>query len=254
MNANIITSIEERILIISVNRPEKLNALSIATLKDFEEAIKEVYENSSVGGAVITGSGDKAFVAGADIEEFQSLTPFAARAYAQNGQRVLALIENCPKPIVAAINGYALGGGCELAASCHMRVLAESAFVGLPEVKLGIIPGFGGTQRLIQLIGKSKATEYMLSGRFIDSKEAQDLGFANYTVPDDKVLQKSKHLLLEILENSSSSISGILTSINSHFRQDGYLTELNQFQTCFAHSDRKEGVDAFLQKRKPNFS
>lgn len=253
---NIITSQNGAVLLITVNRPEKMNALNMLTLSEFEQAMKLAYNNEEIKGIVITGSGEKAFIAGADIKEFADYSKTQGREMVENGQKVLKLVEECPKPVIAAVNGYALGGGCELAMACHLRVGSENAKFGQPEVKLGIIPGYGGTQRLLQLIGKSKAMELLLTGNIIDATEAKNLGMLNYIVPIESLILKSIELLTKIINNSSIAVKGIINTTNAFYdyKTDGFNTEIQEFEKCFGSIDFIEGTNAFISKREPNFN
>lgn len=253
---NLFTLLEGNILIITINRESRLNALNKQTIIELEDVIKNAQTQVDVRAMIITGAGNKAFVSGADIKEFIGLSDAEGRALATFGQNAFNSIEKSIKPILAAVNGYALGGGCELAMACHLRIASDKAIFGQPEVKLGIIAGYGGTQRLIHYIGKAKAMELHMTGRNIDSKEALNLGLVNYVVPHDQLLIKSKELLNEIIINSPKSIEGIIKSINSYFESSnsGFENEIEEFGKCFLTNDSKEGVSAFLEKRKPNFT
>ncbi len=253
---NIILTQENNILLIVINRPKNLNALNMLTLFEFEKAIMEAYKNDNIKGIIITGAGEKAFIAGADIKEFKGYTKAQGKEMVENGQRVLKLIEECPKPIIAAINGYALGGGCELAMACHLRIGSENAKFGLPEVKLGIIPGYGGTQRLLQLIGKSKSMELLLTGDTIDANEAEKIGLLNYIVTSESLIIKSLELLTKILNNSAIAVKSIIKATNAYysFNIDGFNMEIEEFEKCFGSIDFIEGTEAFISKRKPNFN
>jgi len=249
-------TLENHVLIITVNRPDKMNALNMQTLSEFEIAMKVANTTDEVRGIIITGAGDKAFIAGADIIEFSGYSKEQGRKMVENGQRVLKLVEECSKPVIAAINGYALGGGCELAMACHLRIGSVNAKFGQPEVKLGIIPGYGGTQRLIQLIGKSKAMELLLTGDTINAEEAKNLKLLNLiTTPEDLIPQAIK-MLNRILENSPLAIRGIINSVNAFYSDGGcgFSSEILEFVNCFGSSEFIEGTDAFLSKRKPDFN
>ncbi len=253
---NIKNSLEEGILTITINRDEKLNALNAQTITELKLCIENSYDDKRVKGLIITGSGDKAFVAGADISEFINLDEINGRKYAEQGQEVFALIENCPKPIIAVVNGYALGGGCELAMACHMRVASKNAFFGLPEVSLGILPAFGGTQRLTQIVGKAKALEMMLTGEMIDASAAYSTGLANHLgTTNEDAMELAKAILNKIFNNAPLSIAKIINSVNASFSkvEDGYQIEVKSFANCCNSLDFKEGTAAFLEKRKPKF-
>lgn len=252
---NIIVNLENGILMITINRPKQLNALNKVTLAEFEDTMKFAYRNDGVKGVIVTGSGEKAFIAGADIKEFADYTPKQGEEMVTNGQRILKMVEDCPKPVIAAVNGFALGGGCELAMSCHLRIASENAKFSQPEVNLGIIPGYGGTQRLIQLIGKGKALELMMTGDMIDAKEAKSLGLVNYVTSQDKLIPKALEILEKIKTKSLSAIKGIISCVNAYYTEnvDGYKTEIKEIVKCFGTEDFKEGTNAFMEKRKPNF-
>ncbi|GAC1451402.1 MAG: enoyl-CoA hydratase-related protein [Chitinophagaceae bacterium] len=252
----ILTSLENGIFVIAINRPDKLNALNKTVIEELGSAIDEVYNNSEIKSAILTGSGPKAFVAGADISEFVSLDGKAGKALAQKGQdTVFSKIENSPKPIVAAVNGFALGGGCELAMACHFRLCSENAKFGQPEVNLGLVPGYGGTQRLPRLIGKGKAMELLMTGNMIDANEAKLLGLVNYITAADALLEKTKELLQLINTKAPIAIKHIitLTNIATHGDTDGLQKEINAFGKLFDTNDAKEGAAAFLEKRKAGF-
>lgn len=245
------------ILVITIDRVDKLNSLNIATVEELRTAVQTVYDDKEIKGVIITGRGDKAFVAGADIAEIAELNEVNGRKFSENGQEVLALIENCHKPIIAAVNGYALGGGCELAMACHIRVAVETAKFGQPEVSLGIIPGYGGTQRLTQLIGKGKATELLMTGDMISAQKAKKWGLVNHVV-DSKasLMEKCEEILEKITSKAPLAVGMIVTCLNAFYTHDenGFQTEANSFASCCKSEDFKEGTDAFLEKRKPVFS
>jgi len=251
---NILIENKSGILLITINTPKNLNCLDLKTLNELEKVIHFVYESETVSGAIITGAGDKSFVAGADINEFKTVNIDNSFEFSLNGQRVLSLIENCKKPFIAAVNGYALGGGCELAMACHLRVLSKNAQVGLPEVKLGIIPGYGGTYRFTNLIGRSKALEYMLTGKLMNSKDALQFGFANHVTTATNLINFCLELLSSVLSNSKVSIEMIIRSVNSYQLLDFTHIEAQNFTNCFKSGDVVEGIDAFLNKRKPDFT
>ncbi len=253
---NLLTNTEAGIRTITISRPEKLNALNRETLSEINQAVTSALANSQVYGLIITGAGEKAFVAGADISEFSNYAAQQGKELAKEGHaNVFDLIANSPKPIIAAINGFALGGGLELALACHIRYASENAKLGLPEVSLGLIPGYGGTQRLPQLVGKGKAFEIILSANMVDSKESQNIGLVNKVVPLSDLLAECKTLLHTIISRSPNAISAAITAINAAIdpQKDGFETEIEQFSKCFGHADFKEGVTAFLEKRKANF-
>lgn len=256
MYQTIITQTENGITTITVNRPDKLNALNKTVIEELGAAIDEVYHNPAVKAVIITGSGPKAFVAGADISEFTSLDGAGGKLLAQKGQDlVFNKIENSPKPIIAAVNGFALGGGCELAMACHFRLAAENARFGQPEVNLGLIPGYGGTQRLTQLVGKGKAMELMMTGAMIGAAEALQLGLVNYVVPAADLLAKTTDLLQVIITKAPVAIKHViaLTNIAAVGDADGLQKEVAAFGELFDTADAKEGAAAFLEKRQPVF-
>lgn len=253
---NLELSIEDGILTIIVNRPEKMNALNLATVEELRTAIQRVYDDSEIHGVIITGAGEKAFIAGADIKEIAELNEVNARKFAENGQEVFALIENCHKPVIAAVNGFALGGGCELAMACHIRIAIQNAKFGQPEVNLGIIPGYGGTQRLTQLIGKGKALELLMTGEMISAEEAFRLGLVNHVVPNALVLAaKCEELIRKITAKAPLAIGMVIDCVNAVHRpeENGYQTEANNFASCCKSADFREGTAAFIEKRKPEF-
>ena len=254
---NLTYEIENRINIISINRPKKLNALNIETFSEIDNAIKSSVANSQVRIIIITGVGDKAFVAGADISEFVNFTMEQAFELSESGHKVLTeTIEKCPKPIIAAINGYALGGGLEIAMACHLRIASENSKMGLPEVSLGLIPGYGGTQRLPQLIGKGRALDMIMTGKMIDVDQALTYGLINYKTSQSELMDFVKNLANKILSNSSNAIKNAIKSVNANFEQgvNGYEVEINEFSKCFETKEFIEGTSAFLNKKKPDFN
>jgi enoyl-CoA hydratase len=252
---NIKLTTQEGILIITICRPEKLNALNFETLNELRFCIKKVYDDKHIKGAIITGEGEKAFVAGADILEISKLNEINGRKAAETGQQIFQEIENCSKLIIAAINGYALGGGCELAMACHLRVASENAKFGQPEINLGIIPGYGGTQRLAWLVGKGKAMELMLTADKITAAEAKEIGLANYITTQENLIPKCMEILKKIADKPAISVGLIIDCVNSSFNKEenGFQTEANSFANCISTDDFKEGTQAFLEKRKPVF-
>jgi enoyl-CoA hydratase len=255
MPATLITELKDGILIITINRPDKLNALNQLVMTELNEVMDEVYINPQIQSAIITGAGNKSFVAGADISEFTGLNTEAGKQLAQNGQTVFFKIENAPKPIIACINGFALGGGCELAMSCHFRIASDNAKFGQPEVNLGLIPGYGGTQRLVQLIGKGRALELLISASVIDAATALQYGLVNYVVPLDELLPKAISILQTINSKAPLAVAGCITAANAALNEtkNGYEVEANEFGKCFGTADMKEGTAAFLEKRKAIF-
>jgi enoyl-CoA hydratase len=246
---------ENNILTITINRPDKLNALNKEVFSELREAVHATYTNSSIAAIIITGAGDKAFVAGADIAEFKDFTAEEGAKLSANGHTVFNIIENCPKPVIAAINGFALGGGCELAMACHMRVAADNARFGQPEVNLGVTPGYGGTQRLVRLIGKGKATELLMTGDMLNATDAHTLGLVNYVTTPQELMAKCLEILEKIKTKSPVAISKIVTCVAAYYNKekDGFQTEINEFGSCFDTEDFTEGTNAFIEKRKPNF-
>lgn len=243
------------ILTITLNRPTKLNALNAATIEEIGAAMQLALDDEQVRGVILTGSGEKAFVAGADIAELAALSgPLAQRA-SERGQEVFCTIEDSPKPVIAAINGFALGGGCELAMACHLRIAADNARFGQPEVNLGLIPGYGGTQRLTQLVGKGKALELMLTADMVKADEALRLGLVNHVVPAAELLGFTRELLGRILTKAPLALGLVIDSVNAYFSDErhGYQVEANAFGQCFASEDFKEGTQAFLEKRPAVF-
>ena len=253
---NLAVSQQDGILTITVNRPDKLNALSIKTLEELKTVMQHVYDTPAVRGVVVTGAGEKAFVAGADISEFAGMNEVNSRKFAENGQEIFAMIENCPRPVVAAVNGFALGGGCELAMACHLRVAVETARFGQPEVNLGIIPGYGGTQRLTQLVGKAKALEWMMTADLVPAAEAHHYGLVNHTVPTHAdLMPKTLEILNKILSKAPVAIEMVIGCVNAVYNkgENGYQTEANAFSICCKTEDFKEGTKAFLEKRPARF-
>lgn len=252
---NLTLSVTDRVATITVNRPDKLNALSAATIGELGEAIDEVRSNKDIGAAILTGAG-KAFVAGADISELASQQPLDAKARALRGQGIFARFENSPKPIIAAVNGFALGGGCELAMSCHLRIASEFAKFGQPEVKLGICPGYGGTQRLPRLIGKGRALQLLLTGEMIDANEAYRIGLVNKVVPAADLLPTADAMLRAMLANGPLALGLCIEAVNRGYDaslEDGLNLEANHFALLSGTKDMAEGTAAFLAKRPPAF-
>ncbi len=253
--STLVTSLIDGIYTITINRPEKLNALNSIVLSELEHAIDEIYSNPLIKSAIITGTGSKAFVAGADISEFSDLTKAEAIKLSKRGQDIFFKIENSGKPIIAAVNGFALGGGCELAMACHFRIASENARFGQPEVNLGIVPGYGGTQRLTKLIGKGRAIELLISGIMIDAKTALQFGLVNYVVQEESLMNKAISILSVINSKAPIAISECIRSVNASedHSTNGYTIENNAFGESFDTADRKEGALAFIEKRMPKF-
>ncbi|MBC7655200.1 MAG: enoyl-CoA hydratase/isomerase family protein [Oligoflexus sp.] len=253
---NLIIDKSNFIQLITISREAKLNALNRETLKEINLAIIDAIVDENVRGIIITGAGEKAFVAGADISEFSSFNSPEGKELAKEGhQNVFDLIENCPKPIIAAINGFALGGGLELAMACHIRMASANAKMGLPEVTLGLIPGYGGTQRLPNLIGKGKAMEMILSANMITAEEALTNRLVNKVLKDKpELLKAATELMQNIIQKSPNAIKAAISAINAANKPDGFNKEIEEFSNCFGTDDFKEGVNAFLEKRKPKFN
>lgn len=253
---NLSLSTEGSILTIRINRESKLNALTTGTIAEFKEVIQSVYDDKDIRGVIITGAGEKAFVAGADIGEFSQLNEMNARKFAEEGQEVFHLIENSHTPIIAVVNGFALGGGCELAMACHIRVACASARFGQPEVNLGILPGYGGTQRLTQLIGKGLAFEYLMTGDMIDANQALSIGLVNHVEVDkEAAMAKANDILNKISSKAPIAIGLVVDCVNAVFNHDenGFQTEANAFARCCGTNDFEEGAAAFMEKRSPEF-
>lgn len=243
------------ILVITINRAAKLNALNIETVFEISDAVREAGADPAVRGIIVTGSGERAFIAGADIAEFIELTPDEAQQYSERGQQTLFLLEKSTKPVIAAVNGFALGGGCELAMACHLRVASDNARFGQPEVNLGIIPGYGGTQRLVQLVGKGKAMELMMTADQIKADEALRLGLVNHVVSPSELLPFSKQLLERILMKAPVAVSNVIKSVEAYFdtNKAGYEAEVSLFVECCQTQDFREGATAFIEKRQAIF-
>jgi enoyl-CoA hydratase len=253
---NILVECKGRIQYITINRESKLNALNKATLAELHIALTDGFSNNQIGGLIITGAGQKAFVAGADISEFASFDAAAGRALASEGQtNVFDLIENGPKPVIAAVNGFALGGGLELAMACHIRIASDNAKMGLPEVTLGLIPGYGGTQRLTALVGKGKAFEMIMTADMITAADAMQFGLVNYVASQEELLAKAEELLNKMLQRAPLALASAIKAINATGKSgvDGFAIEKEEFGKCFGTEDIKEGVSAFMEKRKPVF-
>ena len=252
---NINIQSENGIRIITINRPDKLNALNRQTLSELDEAVDEAISTPEIYGIIITGSGEKAFVAGADISEFSGLSVEEGKKLSAFGQNIFKTIKLSPKPIIAAVNGFALGGGCELAMACHLRIASDNAKFGQPEVKLGVIPGYGGTQRLVHLIGKTKATELLMTGDMINAQQALQSGLVNYVTTQPELIPKCKELLEKIHQQSPYAVSAVIRCVDACFNSsvDGFAIEVEEFGKCFSADDVLEGTKAFTEKRKPNF-
>ena len=254
---NLLIAIENKIAVVTLNRPAKLNALNKDTLAELHSAFSDLEKNEAVQVIILTGSGEKAFVAGADIAEFANFSTQEGTQLAANGhQKVFNHIENLKKPVIAAVNGFALGGGLELAMACHFRVASDNAKMGLPEVTLGLIPGYGGTQRLPQLVGKGRAMEMILTASMITASEAKGYGLVNHVVPQNELLEFCQGLAQKIIKNAPVALSEAIQAINASVdkTKNGYEQEIHAFGRLFGTADFKEGTTAFLEKRKANFS
>lgn len=254
---NILIEKSEGIVVLTISRPQALNALNIEVLDDLQTVMQQFYEDHDAHGMIITGDGEKSFVAGADIKEFSSIDSSNAKTFSERGQQLFKRIEESPKPILAAVNGFALGGGCELAMACHIRIASQNARFGLPEVTLGIIPGYGGTQRLPQLVGRGKALELILTGEIISADEAKAIGLVNHlTATREELLVLANRIMKKIVAHGSMAIANAIKSVNAGygFENKGYEAEAVAFASCVSTDDFKEGTNAFLQKRKPSFA
>jgi enoyl-CoA hydratase len=256
MYQTLLTSLEKNIFTITINRPGKLNALNKTVFSELNTALDEVYSNQEIKSVIITGAGPKAFIAGADITEFAGLNKEEAMAMAKRGHDTFFRIEHSPKPIIAAVNGFALGGGCELAMSCHFRIASENAKFGQPEVNLGLVPGYGGTQRLPQLIGKGRAIELLISANMIDAHTALQFGLVNHVVSPEELLNKAISILETINSKGPLAVAGCIKTVNAALdpSQNGFDLEIKEFGDCFITEDVKEGTAAFFEKRKANFT
>jgi len=254
---NILTTVENNSATITINRPSKLNALNVATIQELHHAFNTLELNLEIRVIIVTGSGEKSFVAGADIAEFADFSVAEGAQLAEQGQELLFnFVANLKTPVLAAINGFALGGGLELAMACHFRVASDNAKLGLPEISLGLIPGYGGTQRLPQLIGKGRAMEMIMTAEMITANEAFRIGLVNHVVPQAELLDFCAGIAQKIIKNSPSAISQAIKSVNANFKDgvNGFETEIKAFGNCFGTADFKEGTTAFLEKRKAKFS
>ena len=253
---NVVYDKKGSIAYVTLNRPKVLNALNKATINELRAAFEDARDDSSVRGVILTGAGEKAFAAGADIAEVAKDTAVEAEEATRRGQALTDLIENLGKPVIAAVNGFALGGGCELAMACTTRIIAESAKFGQPEVKLGVMPGYGGTQRLPRLVGRGRALRLILSGDIIDAAEAYRIGLADELVPDTQVIERAETVLKKIIVNAPLSLKYALEAVNKGLETsvaEGLLIEASLFAVCASTDDKKEGTSAFLEKRAPKF-
>jgi enoyl-CoA hydratase len=253
---NILVENNEGILQIIINRPTKLNALNKATIEELHNAFLDAEEDAAVKVIILTGSGEKAFVAGADISEFSNYSPEEGKMLSAQGQeKLFNFVANFPKPVIAAVNGFALGGGLELAMSAHFRIASDNAKMGLPEVSLGVIPGYGGTQRLPQLVGKGRAMEMIMTAGMIDADQALQYNLVNQVVAQEELLDLAKKIAGKIMRNSLVAISSAIKAVNANYETgvNGFETEIDEFGWCFGTADFKEGTTAFLNKRKADF-
>ena len=255
MYSTLLSEINNGICTITINRPDKLNALNTTVMNELSKAIEDTYSNPKIRSVIITGAGAKAFVAGADISEFLGLSKDEGMAMAKKGQDLFFRIENSSKPIIAAVNGFALGGGCELAMSCHFRIASENAKFGQPEVNLGLVPGYGGTQRLTHLIGKGRSLELLMTGNLIDAKTALQYGLVNHICAPEELLNAARSILETINSRAPLAVGKCIAAANAAYQNDnnGYEMELLAFGECFATEDMQEGALAFIDKRKPDF-
>ena len=253
---NVKTEVRDGILFVTVDRPKVLNALNAQTVDEIGRVFVDAHDDEAVRVVIVTGGGEKAFVAGADINELAKMTPLSGKETSERGQRVFDSIERFPKPVIAAVNGFALGGGCELALACHMRIASEKAQMGLPEVTLGIIPGYGGTQRMARLLGKGKALELICSGDRIPAAEAEKIGLVNRVVPADQLMSVAEELAKKIASRSPVAIRAAIEAVNTGSdttMEGGQFVEATLFGLLCASEDMKEGMAAFLEKRAANF-
>ena len=253
---NLLLERDGAVALVTINRPQVLNALNTQTLDELRRAVLDLRRDAGVRAVILTGAGDRSFVAGADINELAVQTPASARDHALEGQHVLDLIENLGKPVIAAINGFALGGGCETAMACTVRIAVESAQFGQPEVKLGLVPGGGGTQRLPRLVGKGRALQLILTGETISAQEAYRIGLVNEVVPAADLLARAEVILKQIAANAPIAVKFSLQAVNKGLetsQAEGLVLEASYFGICAATEDKKEGTSAFLEKRAPQF-
>lgn len=256
MDSNVIIQKDDNIAVLTINRPDQLNALNIKTIDDLSNAFKELEADKDVKVIILTGSGDRAFVAGADIKEFYKFDVEAGKKLSRDGQeKLFNLVENLETFVIAGVNGFALGGGLELAMSCHLRVASHNAKMGLPEVSLGVIPGYGGTQRLAQLVGKGRAMELIATAGMVESEIAEEWGLVNHVTTQAELIDRCKEIAKRISRNSSIAIAGAIRAVNAGYQSgvNGFDKEIEEFGKCFGTNDFKEGTTAFVEKRKPNF-
>ncbi|MBT8273083.1 MAG: enoyl-CoA hydratase/isomerase family protein [Bacteroidia bacterium] len=254
---NIIVEDGDGTAIITINRPSKLNALNTKTIQELHDAFQDLEGDKDIKVIILTGSGEKAFVAGADISEFADFDVDEGKQLSAQGQKLLFdFVENLGTPVVAAVNGFALGGGLELAMSCHFRIASDNARMGLPEVSLGVIPGYGGTQRLPQLVGKGKAMEMIMTAGMIDANEALKCGLVNHVTSQEELLPLCEKIAGKIMRNSPTAIRAAIKAVNANYTSgiNGFAIEIKEFGRCFGTADFEEGTSAFLEKRKAEFS
>ncbi len=252
----ILKEINKQIAWVTINRPEVLNAMNESVLTELVSTIQSCIDDTSVGVIILTGAGDKAFVAGADIKNMQSMEPGDALEFGRTGQQMTLTIENSPKPVIAAVNGFALGGGCEISLACHIRVASETATFGQPEVQLGILPGWGGTQRLPRLVGTGIANEIITTGRMVSASEAKEIGLVNHVVPAELLNEKCEKIANQILKNGPNAIAKSLECIREgvgRSTKEGLIIEVENFSKLFGTDESREGLTAFIEKRSPNF-
>lgn len=252
----LLLEVNDGIAVLTINRPDQLNALNMETIAELSSALKEVEKNKEVRVVVITGAGERAFVAGADIKEFYQFDVSKGKKLSHDGhEKLFNLVENLGKPVIAAVNGFALGGGLELAMSCHLRIASHNAKMGLPEVSLGVIPGYGGTQRLAQLAGKGRALEMITTAEMITAEEAMECGLVNHVTTQSELIDKCIEVANKMKKNSPSAIASAIRAVNAGYASDsdGFAIEIEEFGKCFGTADFKEGTTAFVEKRKPNF-
>lgn len=248
---------KDNILIVTINREKALNALNMATMLELQHLFgSDAPQRSHIAGVILTGAGERSFVAGADISEFLGMDAARGAEMARRGQDIFFLIERFPKPVIAAVNGFALGGGCELAMACHLRIAGEKARFGQPEVNLGLIPGYGGTQRLVQYVGKTKALELLMTADMIDAQEAHRLGLVNAVVPAGEEVNTAVAMLQKIAAKAPLAIAGVIASVNAYYQhdEDGFDREVREFGLTAGTEDFREGASAFLEKRKAAFT
>jgi enoyl-CoA hydratase len=253
---NILFEVQDGVGVLTFNRPKALNALNPKTLEEVNDVVERIWQDESVRVLVLTGAGEKAFVAGADITEFQTMNPLQARHFAEMGQGVFFKLEHLPKPVIACVNGFALGGGCEIAMSCDFIYASDKARFGQPEINLGLIPGFGGTQRLARMIGRAKAKELCMTGEMIDAQQAKELGLVAKVFPAEQLMEETMKAARLLATRSQGVLRSLKQVINRGVDVDlknGCALEVEAFGLCFASQDAKEGVSAFLEKRKPDF-